>query len=775
MHARPTPSAERRLIPEIQALYAASDAETTRIRARHLLAVVRRTPQLMAANLGSSAIVLWVFRHQWSVGMWVWAGLLWLISVVALRSWWRQRDRRIETASAAAIRRSTWHAAWLASMWAVMPLAWFGSATGPQQVIIGTLTTGMLGAGAFALSTLPLASLAWVAIVAFGALAALAGSGEPTYAGLAVLLSLYAPVVALGSVDGAFKSILLLRSRAEAERQERMLALLLQDFEQHAGEALWETGLDGRLTHLSPRLANLLGVDEATALSVPLLILLSLRGADVAPLRAAIDEERPFRDVVLTLPSPAGPRHLSLHGKRLLDEHGHTIGWRGVLADITEAMVAQQNLHRMAHTDGLTGLANRATLRGALAKALDEGRRGALLALDLDHFKAVNDTLGHTAGDELLMAVSRRLANGLRDGDLVARLGGDEFAVLVNHTDDPVELGHLAQRLIDALEQPVELGGRVMRVGASVGVATFGHEPIGVDELVIQADIALYEAKAAGRGRHCVYQPRMGEHSRRGAMIEQGLRRALAKGELSLAWQPKVEIENWQIVGAEALMRWRHDELGQVGPDEFISVAERTGMIDELGTWVLREACRAAAGPLSGLIVSVNVSPAQLRDGRFAAQVSAALHEFGTDPSMLELEITESVFMGDVPSALDELHALRSLGVRVALDDFGTGYSSLAYLRRFPFDTLKIDRAFVNEVLLRPDAKAIVTMITQLADTLGMRTIAEGVETAQQLAAVSQAGCQEVQGYLVSKPRPLDEFLTLRRNWSRPPLLAALH
>jgi EAL domain-containing protein (putative c-di-GMP-specific phosphodiesterase class I) len=292
----------------------------------------------------------------------------------------------------------------------------------------------------------------------------------------------------------------------------------------------------------------------------------------------------------------------------------------------------------------------------------------------------------------------------------------------------------------------------------------------------VQADTALYAATESGRGRHAFYTPAMGEHSRRRVAVEEGLRHAVLHEQLSLHWQPKVDIESWTIVGAEALMRWDHPALGRVNPAEFIPIAEQTGLIDDLGRWALHEACRAAAGPLAGVCISVNLSPAQLRDARFVNHVRDALRESGLKPAMLELEITESVLMEDVHGALEQLHALRGLGVRVALDDFGTGFSSLAYLRRFPFDTLKIDRAFVNEVLLQKDARAIVRMIAQLATTLGMRTVCEGVETAQQLAVVAKAGCHEVQGYLVSPPKPLIELQKFRAAWQpHAPEMNTLH
>lgn len=658
-----------------------------------------------------------------------------------------------------------------------MPLLWFPGSTPAQQILIAALFTGMLGAGTFMLSPLPHAALVYASIYTVSALGALARTGDADFGPVAVLLCLYAPMVVLGSLNGWRKATALLASQHEALRQERMLSVLLQDFEQHANEALWETGTSGHLNHLSPRLAALLGVTEEDIRSRSLGALLERRAiAGLDELQQALDAGHPFREQRLTVRHGDGVRHLAFNGKRLLDEQGRTLGWRGVIADISDKVASEQQLRQLAHTDSLTGLANRFMLRDALAGALRQSQPGALLMVDLDHFKVVNDSLGHSAGDELLKCVAQRLRDSLRAGDMVARLGGDEFAVLMTHSGDAAEASILAQRLIDALQSPIDVQGRHLRVGASVGVALFGPGEIGVDDLLVQADTALYAAKEDGRGRHALYSPAMGENSRRRVAVEEGLRHALLHEQLTLHWQPKVDIGQWTIVGAEALMRWDHPALGRVSPAEFIPVAEQTGLIDDLGRWALREACRVAAGPLAGLCVSVNVSPSQLRDVRFVAHVRDALHESGLNPVMLELEITESVLMEDVQGALGQLHALRGLGVRVALDDFGVGYSSLAYLRRFPFDTLKIDRAFVNEVLLRKDARAIVQMIAQLAATLGMRTVCEGVETPQQLAVVAKAGCQEVQGYLVSPPKPLLEMQRFIAGWQpHAPEMNTLH
>jgi diguanylate cyclase (GGDEF)-like protein/PAS domain S-box-containing protein len=705
------------------------------------------------------------------MGMLAWLVLVYALSGTAILGWWRGRRRVRTMATPAAIRHANVHANLLALVWSALPICWFANASPPQQLLVATLVTGMLSAGAFVLSPLPVASVVYVIIFASGGIIACWQTGGHIFVAVGVLQTVYALIVILGVLAASRKSTALLLSQAEAKRQERMMTVLLHDFEQNAAEALWETGLDGCVAHHSPRLATLLGLDEAQLREQPFLELLAQIGADVSGLRAAMDNERPFKELRLSAAATHRPRHWAINGKRLVDEDGRTAGWRGVIADATEQVMAQERLQHLAHTDSLTGLANRFTLHAALRAALAQRRLVALVALDLDHFKLVNDTLGHAAGDKLLQTVAARLLACRRPADLVARLGGDEFALLVlDDVDGSLDVDALCQRLIDVLEEPVVINGRSQRASASIGVARCVDAEVSADDLLVHADIALYAAKKAGRGRFAAYSADLGERNRRSVTIEQELHLAVGRGELQLHWQPKVDIGSSRIVGAEVLLRWRHPQLGNVAPIEFIPIAEKSGAIREIGMWVLHEACRVAAESLHGLTISVNVSPSQLHDDEFTACVRDALHASALEPFRLELEITESVFIDDVEGALQRLHSLRALGVRVALDDFGTGYSSLAYLRRFPFDTLKIDRAFVNELMASIDTRAIVQMIAQLALALNMRTVAEGVESASQLSAVTSVGCDEIQGWLVSPACPIDEFLVFWSGWKQRPL-----
>jgi diguanylate cyclase (GGDEF)-like protein len=440
-----------------------------------------------------------------------------------------------------------------------------------------------------------------------------------------------------------------------------------------------------------------------------------------------------------------------------------------VISDVTQQRQAHQRLTYQAHFDALTGLVNREQLRKRLAQALDmcnrSERRSALLCLDLDNFKAINDSLGHSVGDGVLKLVAQRLLSVTRRVDLVARLGGDEFAVLLDDVRHDGEVHQLAQRLLRVLNAPGEVLGRSVAVGASMGVALVPDHGSSIDEVLGNADLALYAAKEAGRARYETFAPWLGERSRRQMSIEQELRVALDRQELFLEWQPIVDAQTWKVRGAEALLRWLHPTLGQISPVEFVPLAEKSGLIGEIGAWVLAEACRTAVKSLPGLSISVNVSPVQLMREGFLTDVASALRDSGLAPQRVEMEITESVFLDDATTALANLHGLKALGVRIALDDFGTGYSAFQYLRRFPFHTLKIDRAFVRELMTHHDARVIVRTIVGLANTLGMTTVAEGVEEPAQLEVLRLAGCSEIQGYLVARPMAIERLLPMLDHW----------
>jgi diguanylate cyclase (GGDEF)-like protein len=423
--------------------------------------------------------------------------------------------------------------------------------------------------------------------------------------------------------------------------------------------------------------------------------------------------------------------------------------------DVTEKRQAQERISFLARHDLLTGLPNRGVLREEIERALAGSRRGeamALLCLDLDRFKPVNDTYGHATGDALLKQVSLRLRECVREVDVVARLGGDEFAVVQRGGEQPTGSTRLAHRIIEALGRPFEVDGHVVHIGTSVGIALAPHDGNDPETLQRNADLALYGAKSDGRGALSYFAAAMNERieSRRG--LENDLRRALSEQQFVLAYQPRFDLRTGEVVGAEALLRWHHPHRGMVPPGEFIALAEEAGLIVPIGRWVLEQACRDAMAWPTHVAVAVNVSAVQFVRGTILPDVMQALAATGLPARRLELEITESTMFKDTASVLAAMHALREKGVRIAMDDFGTGFSSLSHLRSFPFDHLKIDRSFVREAPERPDLCAIIHGVAVLAQGMQMETTVEGVETEEQLRAVRPLGCTSVQGYLLSRP-----------------------
>ena len=438
-------------------------------------------------------------------------------------------------------------------------------------------------------------------------------------------------------------------------------------------------------------------------------------------------------------------------------------GWVATHEDITDRRRTEAQIERMARSDVLTGLANRVQFRERLNDLLLQSRATdpvAILLVDLDRFKAVNDTLGHPIGDKLLCAAAQRLRQFVRQNDLVARLGGDEFAIIQTGASQPAAAKSLADRLVHGFAEPFEIGDDQVQVGASVGVALSPDDGVDPDELLKRADLALYDAKSTGRGTLSFFRSEMNERAQGRRALEIDLRQAEARGELELHYQPILALNTNRVTCFEALLRWRHPVRGLVMPDSFIPLAEETGLIESLGVWVLREAFAQATTWPSHVGIAVNLSPVQFKSGKLLGVVAAALTGSGIEPQRVELEITESVRLTEDAANLVTLHELRSLGVRICLDDFGVGYSSLSYLRSFPFKKIKIDRSFIRDVVDNTEAAAIVRAITTLGASLGMLTTAEGVELPEQVQVLRSLGCDEAQGYLFSRPLPASELDT---------------
>ena len=681
------------------------------------------------------------------------AGMVWALLVLPLtRTWAVHRLNRMLTGLAGSLAVGLLMLLWAAAR---MP-------EGPQQLGSFVAAAGALGITAIALQPVRAATLGFGAGLVV-ALVALAGLG------LAITVS----AMFLGCL-GAFARRLASHDLAVALRQanaasEGQLAVkMIAEFEDQGTGWFWEADRFGRLTYLSATVADELMRAGLKPLGRPLTEIFCMDASAPGSERTLafhLSSRTSFSDyTVCAACEQASERWWSISGRPMLDTEGRFTGFIGSGADLTAKRRSEAEITRLALFDGLTGLANRARMRLSLDKTLAQPERAfrpvALFLLDLDRFKAVNDTLGHQAGDALLKQVAQRLLRGVGDAGLVGRLGGDEFQVLLPGIDSREQLGILARDLIKAISQPYFISGASISIGGSIGIALALSPGDDAETLIRNADLALYAAKGDGRGVHRFYANEMlaGAQSRK--QLEDDLRHAIATGAFHLTYQPIVTTADALIVGYEALVRWDHPTRGAVPPSEFIPVAEDCGLIGAIGEWVLRTACLEAASWPRNIRVAVNISPIQFADPQLPSLVTSALARAGLRPDRLELEITEGVFLEESHSSDATFRALKAIGVRLALDDFGTGYSSLGYLRTAPFDKIKIDQSFVKGAAQPGNRNAaIIKAIVTLADTLEMETTAEGVEVEDEIDLVRRLGCSHIQGYVYGKPARADEVM----------------
>jgi len=564
------------------------------------------------------------------------------------------------------------------------------------------------------------------------------------------------------------------RNITQRKRTKRSLREILERFRsltELSSDWYWEMDAEFRFTYVSEGIRKVRGVGPESLIGRRRWDMQHAAGEDeMARHRATLEAHLPFKDFVLARTNADGRvTHVSHTGKPIFDDKGNFRGYRGVARDITERIRAEADLARMAHYDTLTGLPNRALLQARLKRAMARADRGetllALMFLDLDQFKEINDSLGHAIGDAVLKETASRLESCVRATDTVARLGGDEFTILLEDVRNVDEIRSVAEKLLLAIAERAQVAGHELHLSTSIGVTVYPLDDLEIDTLLRNADLAMYHAKQEGRNNIQFFSRDMSERTEKRVDMLARLRGALVRNELALHYQPQVDVRSGAITGVEALLRWNDRERGLVSPAQFIPLAEETGLIIPIGEWVLREACGqakrwldAGLGPLS---MAVNLSPRQFRQKNLVQMVAAILAETGLPPACLELEITESTVMHRTEEAAIGLRALHALGVQISLDDFGTGYSSLAYLHRFPVHTLKVDQSFVHDIKSDRDDAAIVSTVITLARQLKLRALAEGVETKAQLQFLRSRGCDYFQGYLFCRPKAAAEIEAL--------------
>ena len=635
--------------------------------------------------------------------------------------------------------------------WLSLPLYVFKSIDAGSQVIVASITAG-LGVAGLGLVVVPRAAIGWMSSFTAGLVGALFIGRDtvPFQHMLSILFTLGVSIFGVLNVARwAFQQLI---TNADFSAQSESAALLLQEYEQRGVGWLWQVDGENRVTYISSRMTALLGRPASQLLghSLP-----SLLGGH-AELGRKLLEKQPFNALEMELQTARGPRWISIAGDPIIDTAGRFEGFRGVGSDITEMRQTQERLTHLANMDVLSGLPNRGRVRQLLGEALRAATSSsvpcAILFLDLDGFKPVNDTFGHPKGDAVLRAVAKRLVDEVGGDGHVGRMGGDEFAIVVTDAQSRKLVEQLADRIIRSIKEPYMIDQTEIRIGVSIGCAFGPIDGATVDDLILKADLALYQAKDAGRGvaRYFSFELQSEQDDR--VRLETDLRQAVASQQFHLVFQPLVSAKSQKLVGFEALIRWNHPQRGFVPPNIFIPVAEENGLMPQLGAWVIEEACRALSTWPEAVTVAVNISPKQILIPALPNVVSECLARHKIPGNRLELEVTEGVFLGDNGQTVDVLGRLRSLGVGIALDDFGTGYSSIGYLNKAIFHKLKIDGSFVREAGSRPENVAIIKSIVQLAKSFRMSVTAEGVETAEDFERMRELGCDTIQGYLFGKP-----------------------
>lgn len=719
-----------------------------RIRAEQLR---KLTDEAVPTALIGTVNVALILAAFWSTAstvllvLWAFANVLHSAVVLADRNW------RTALISPWPFRRLLIRTGLLGLLWGALPWILLPGAAENHMLLLGIVIAGMIAGGAVRLAVTSSAANVFVwtmAVPSVGAIVAAGSSLAVLEAALVLSLALF-----LSRHIRSYSAAQTRMQRTQFELSERndTIDLLLKDFHDQSSDWLWETDPSGRVQSPSKRFAQAAGIAADTLRGMPFVDLFLLQ---TDALRAHFDQRSIVRDQQVGLLADGHMRTWSITGRPVYDPDGVYLGYRGVAADVTEKVAAKDRLTYLAHHDSLTGLSNRAQLLETIDAALhslSEGGSVTLLLLDLDQFKGINDTLGHPVGDGLLTAIGHRLKGAFGE-DLVARLGGDEFAILHRSRKTKGSSEDLAAKLRAVFEPPVIFGHLELVVKASVGAAIVNEENAkDADDLLRSADLALYRAKADKSGFK-LFEPAMNENAKRRYDLQENLRFAVERDELQLHYQPIVNSGSGRVISNEALLRWNSPTFGEVAPAEFVPIAEESGLMNAIGSWVLERAIRDAGNWSPDIQVSVNLSPVQFRDLTLAARIADTLARHKFDPGRLQLEITESTFLDANDTTRQALDDLRALGASIVLDDFGTGYSSLSYLREFRFDKIKIDRSFVKGMVDDPPTQAIIKTVIDLGRALGINVIAEGVEQPEQAQLLRGLGCAEAQGFLFSRP-----------------------
>jgi len=729
------------------------ESESSPLRDVQLISRAHLAPFFAAANI-VAALMMAATLYSSAGPTWL---VPWLAAVAAvnLAAMQLARTQSITCVGRSGRRVPMWtmvtEVACRAAVWLSLPLYLFPSLDPDTQVIAASIMAG-LGVGALGLVVIPPCANAWMIAFTGGVAGALLLGRHtvPFQNMLSIVFTLGVSIFGILTVARwAFHQ---LKTNADVGSQSESASLLLQEYEHRGVGWLWQVDGENRVTYISSRMSALLGKPAGQLLGHSLPALLGGH----SELGRVLLEKQPFNSLEMELTTPRGTRWISIGGDPIVDTAGRFEGFRGVGSDVTEIRQTQERLTHLANVDVLSGLPNRGRVRQLLGDALRAATTGnvpcAIMFLDLDGFKPVNDTFGHPKGDAVLRAVAKRLVDEVGAEGHVGRMGGDEFAIVVIDGQSRRKVESLADRIITAIKEPYLVDQTEIRIGVSIGCAFGPIDGATVDDLILKADLALYQAKDAGRGCARYFSSELQSEQEDRVRLESDLRSAIASKQFHLVYQPLINAKTQKLIGFEALIRWNHPKRGFVPPNVFIPVAEETGLMPVIGEWVIEEACRAAATWPAPITVALNISPKQIVLPALPNTVSEALARNKLAGNRIELEVTEGVFLGDNGPTLDVLKRLRALGVGIALDDFGTGYSSIGYLNKAIFHKLKIDGSFVREAGSRPENVAIIQSIVQLAKSFRMSITAEGVETAEDFERMRDLGCDIIQGYLFGRP-----------------------